>query len=99
MNNCPKCNTGITPGDTECYNCGVIFNKYKAHQDKQEKQDHNRDEAPKSKISLIAILGGAFVFIIIAISGEISDNKASPPPKTTPQDKKAIQRKQQEPHA
>jgi hypothetical protein len=38
--NCPKCNFNQPEGNTECAGCGIVFNKYYAHQEPLLKDDH-----------------------------------------------------------
>jgi len=37
--NCPKCSHGLRPDDLECYNCGIVLEKYKAFTAKLEKAE------------------------------------------------------------
>jgi len=65
---CPKCGY-IQSGDSECANCGIIFEKYEAYlQKKQQKADApvpQEQPAKRSVLPLIvlgAVVGGAFTW-------------------------------------
>ena len=38
--NCPKCSHGLRPDDLECYNCGIVIEKYKAFTAKQKQAEN-----------------------------------------------------------
>lgn len=82
MDECPKCKTKRHQGETECKNCGIVFERFEQYLVKRKGTQYT---PAKKKPSLIIIVGGGFigVCVLFGIIAELTGMpKSSPKPRT-----------------
>ena len=73
MNQCPKCGYERKPGDTECPQCGIVYEKYEALLAKKQAEEEKREqeeaeripEAGWKKKDLIKIVSTIAIFVFV----------------------------------